>query len=68
LSGITFRKAGSGEANANGLYIAVDDNGDWQSGKEGWSVSVFDSTVNAIDINYYRTTETRTIEMQQISA
>jgi Ca2+-binding RTX toxin-like protein len=48
LSGITFRKAGSGEANANGLYIAVDDNGDWQSGKEGWSVSVSGSTATVI--------------------
>ncbi len=44
LSGISFRRAGFGEANTNGLYIAVDENDDWLSGKEGWSVSVSGST------------------------
>ncbi|MEZ5538787.1 MAG: hypothetical protein R3E63_02265 [Pseudomonadales bacterium] len=40
LSGITFRRVGDGEANTDGLYIAVDENSEWLSGKEGWSVSV----------------------------
>ena len=44
LNGITFRRVGEGGANTNGLYIAVDANGDWQNGKEGWSVSVSGST------------------------
>jgi Ca2+-binding RTX toxin-like protein len=44
LSGITFRRADNGEANTSGLYIAVDENGKWLSGKEGWSVSVSGST------------------------
>ncbi|MEZ5436032.1 MAG: hypothetical protein R3E67_05660 [Pseudomonadales bacterium] len=44
LSGITFRRVGDGEANANGLYIAVDENGEWLNGKDGWSVSVSGST------------------------
>lgn len=44
LSGITFRRAGDGDADTNGLYIAVDENGEWLNGKEGWSVSVSGST------------------------
>ncbi|HRG50201.1 MAG TPA: hypothetical protein PKW02_04120, partial [Pseudomonadales bacterium] len=44
LSGITFRRVGDGEANTDGLYIAVDENGEWLNGKEGWSVSVSGST------------------------
>ncbi|MBK8676307.1 MAG: hypothetical protein IPN27_07990 [Cellvibrionales bacterium] len=44
LSGITFRRVGNGEANTDGLYIAVDENGEWLNGKEGWSVSVSGST------------------------
>jgi Ca2+-binding RTX toxin-like protein len=44
LIGITFRRVGDGEANTDGLYIAVDENGEWLNGKEGWSVSVSGST------------------------
>ena len=44
LSGVTFRKAGAGAANTNGLYVAKDENGEWLAGKEAWSVSVSGST------------------------
>ncbi len=44
LSGVTFRKAGAGAANTNGLYFAKDENGEWLAGKEAWSVSVSGST------------------------
>lgn len=44
LSGINFRRASSGAANTDGVYIAVDENGEWLSGKEGWSVAVAGST------------------------
>jgi Ca2+-binding RTX toxin-like protein len=44
LSGVTFRKAGAGAANTNGLYVAKDESGKWLAGKEGWTVSVSGST------------------------
>lgn len=53
LSGVTFRRVGSGETNKEGLYVAMDEDGKWLSGKEGWSVSVSGSTatVSILDGN-----------------
>jgi hypothetical protein len=48
LSGITFRKTGAGDVNADGVYLAVDDQGEWIAGKEGWSVSVSGSAATVI--------------------
>ncbi len=39
LAGVTFHRV-SGEKGKDGLFAAVDEYGEWVSGKEGWSVSV----------------------------
>lgn len=67
LSGVTFRRVGSGETNKEGLYVAMDEDGKWLSGKESWSVSVSGSTATVSILDGNKKLHTIVIENFNIS-